>query len=115
MFWPTLLDTPLALAILWYCLRITRDYRLRRRFSDATAHLDLADLKAGYATNIKIVAGYLQNRPRPKGSLRRAEAALIMATVLREHIVAKEGLLPAPTHLRSRRELWRRAKRMPKV
>ena len=108
------LELPLTLALLWYCLRITRDYRKRRAFGEATAHLGLDDLKAGYLTNMQIVAGYLQDRPRPAGSLRRAEAALIMATVLREHIVAKEGLWPVPRYLRSRRELWRMARRWPR-
>ncbi len=108
------LELPLTLAVLWYCLRITRDYRRRKAFSDATAHLDLEDLKVGYLTNMQIVASYLQDRPRAEGSLRRAEAALIMATVLREHIVAREGLWPVPQYLRSRRELWRMARRWPR-
>ncbi len=113
MIWPTLLDLPLSLAVLWYCLRTTRDYRKRRVFSDATAHLTREELTAAYTANMRLVAEYLQLRPRPKGSLRQAEHALIMATVLREHIVAQDGLWPAPRYLLSRRELWSVAKHWP--
>ena len=94
----------------FYCLRITRDHRLRHHYSAATAHLDRADLVAGYRVNMAIVADYLQNKPRPLWSARKADAALIMATVLREHIAAQDGLFPAPTYLQSRRELWRKAR-----
>ena len=102
--------TAFSFGLLWYRLWITRDYRLRKRFSDATAHLGHDDLVAGYRINMTIIADYLHNRPRPRGSLKRANAALIMATVLREHIVAHDGLFPAPRYLQSRRELWRMAR-----
>ena len=99
----------MKLALLWYCLRITRDYRKRRAIAEATADLNLDALKAGYHDAMQIVAGYVQERPRP--SMRRAEQALILATVLREQIIVKEGLWPPPTYLRSRRALLSHARK----
>ncbi len=52
--WAALLNlhyvTAFIFAALYYCLRVTRDYRLRRRLYDATAGLDADALYSHFAT-----------------------------------------------------------------
>ncbi len=101
-----------AFGLLFYGLLVTQDYRKRKRFSDATRHMSRDALEAGLAANMWVVAAYVQRRPKGALAARQAEAALVMATVLREHIAAIDNLYPGPRYLKSRRAVLREAKAM---
>lgn len=113
--WAVLLEqyhvTIFILAVLHYCLRATSDYRLRRRLFEATAELDHDALHAQFKHAMWIAGLYAAKLFRPVVPHRKAEVALVLATVLRERIhSATEQPLPR-SYLRSRRQLIREAKR----
>lgn len=101
-----------AFGLLFYGLLVTRDYRKRKRFSDATRHLTQDELGVGLATNVAIVAAFVQGKTTDAHASKRAEAALVMATVLKEHLAAKANVFPGPRYLKSRRAVLRAAKRI---
>ncbi|MEO0357788.1 MAG: hypothetical protein AAF386_05755, partial [Pseudomonadota bacterium] len=72
--------------------------------------LDLASAQGALDRNLAIVAQYIHGH-LPKSHDRKADHALIMATVLQEVIDAKSGKAPS-TYLKSRRRLWHRAKKL---
>ena len=101
----------LAWPLLWYCLMVSRDWRQRKFFSDGTRHLNTEELRIGYVRNFERVQTYVQSWPKPEGSLRRAHSALVMATVLRHHMLRDAGQGELPGYLRLRREILREARR----
>lgn len=108
--------------LLWYALFTTQDRPARAWLSQATGHLTLAECEAGRDINLRIVGRYLRSvrrshpferrvtRYRRRIMLPRAQKALIMATVLEEHIASHKGE-QLPSYLRSRRKLWKQARR----
>lgn len=116
--WAALLDlhyvTAFILAALYYSLRVTRDYRLRKRLYEATAGLEVDALYAQFR-HAMWIAGLFAAKPfRPVVPHRRAEVALVLATVLRERIHQTAGMPPPRSYLRSRRQLICEAKRYAK-
>ena len=115
LVWAALLNlhyvTAFIFAVLYYCLRVTRDYRLRRRLYDATAGLDADALYSQFRRAMWITGLYAAKPFRPVLSHRRAEVALVLATVLRERILEQSGEPLPRSYLRSRRQLIREAKR----
>jgi len=113
-FWAVLLHqhhvTIVVLAVLYYCVRVTRDYRLRKKLFHATAHLDDAALREQFQRCMWIAGLYAAKPFRPVVSHRQAALALIRATVLRERICLNAKLDPPRSYLRSRRQLIRAAK-----
>ena len=99
-----------TLAVLYYCLRVTRDYRLRKKLFRATAHLDDAALRAQFRRCMWITGLYAAKPFRPVVPHRQAALALIRATVLRERICLNAKLDPPRSYLRSRRQLLKAAK-----
>lgn len=99
------------IALLIYGLVVTQDYRKRKRFSDATAHMILEDLQSGLAANMWVISTYLKRKPKSAVARQQAEAALVMATVLREHIAVKMNVSPGPRYLKARRAVLREARK----
>ena len=96
---------------LWYALWITQDYRKRRRYWDLTCDLSDDELRALFAAAMVRLATYRQSRLPKSVPLREARAALILATLLREHAFHRAGQ-PGPRFLRSRRVVLRHAARL---
>ncbi|TDT73951.1 hypothetical protein BDE40_2730 [Litoreibacter halocynthiae] len=115
LVWAALLHlhyvTAFIFAALYYCLRITRDYRLRVRLYMATEGLDADALYAQFRHAMWIVGLYAAKPFRPVLPHRKAEVALVLATVLRERILEQSGGPLPRSYLRSRRQLLREAKR----
>ncbi len=103
----------LALALLYYALIVTSDYRKRRAFARSVGTLDTEALYAQFHHAMFTVAAYIQRRFAPQIPKRIAEDALVLATVLREVIEVRAGGTPPRSYLRSRRELWRIAAALP--
>lgn len=111
--------------LLWYALVVTLDRPARVVLSGATRHLTLPECEAALAKNLRIIARFLRSirrshpferrftRNRRRFLAGRAHRALVMATVLAEHIAAYQGK-PPPRYLRNRRRLWREAAKLSK-
>ncbi|MEP3347321.1 MAG: hypothetical protein ABJN34_07270 [Litoreibacter sp.] len=103
-------SVPPSLALLYFCVRITRDYGLRRRLFDATADLPPDELHAQFRRAMWIVGLYAAKPVWPVLPQRVAENALVLATVLREHIHHHAGAPLPSSYLSQRRLLIREAK-----
>ena len=96
------------LSVLWYALWISKDWRRRKYYAQAIAHWPDEDLPGCYAFYLDEVRTY-QRASFPKSSWRKAEDALIMATVLSERIDRIEGRT-WPGYLRMRARVLRAAR-----
>ncbi|SEW46145.1 hypothetical protein SAMN04488515_3454 [Cognatiyoonia koreensis] len=117
----------IGFGILWYCFWTTQDYRLRYRFSKATAHLTAEDLHLGRQRNIDVLVAYYQScataklldtrvvKAERQVHFRRAKAALVMVTVLDEHIAASAKVAAPLSYLYARRQIILEAKRKRKM
>ncbi len=97
------------LCILFVCLSITQDWRLRAYFARGTAGLSEEQLEVAYVRNLAVVASYLEGRPRVRASSRSADRSLIMCTVLQEHLARVRGEPLPRSYLRARKMCLRAA------
>ncbi|WP_373028146.1 hypothetical protein [Sulfitobacter sp.] len=102
-----------AFGLLCYCLATSRDYRRRCRFSGATRDLELSDLEDALCRNMLVISTFLHGPRKPGLEARKAESALVMATVLREHIARKNEHRSLPRYLKVRRTVWNEASTTP--
>ena len=116
MLWLSVLSQPLialAWAGLWYGLWTRSDWRRRRAYATHIADWPDAVLEASLIHYLTIVADY-RAASFPKPSMRNADNALIMATLLQERLDLTSGRAPQ-RYLRRRRTLLRRACGMAKT
>jgi hypothetical protein len=99
----------LILGALHICLWISQDHRQRLRIWDATRDLPKDEMYRHFRNAMWILGAYLDKPFRPRVTLRTANRALLVASVLREHMHQGAGE-PAPGFLRSRRQLMRTAR-----
>lgn len=105
------LISTIAFAVLWVCLEITKDTRKRRAVWQSTRTLSRDALEKHFGICMWVAGLYLAKPFHPVVSWRRAENALLIATVLREHLEYQSGRKSYVGYLRSRRELAAEAKR----
>jgi hypothetical protein len=91
------------------CIYVTKDYRTRWYFSFNTQHLSRDELDVAFSKNMVIVAQFVQDRRRSNVSARAADHALIMSTVLQEHMAEFDQLAPPTSYLAARRRLMTQA------
>lgn len=98
-----------SVLLLTYCLIVTMDRPKRARFYEATRRLTEKELVVAQDKNLRVFAEYKRTRGPSQPPLWAASEALMMATVLEEHL-ARVRNLPAPrSYRRSRKAQVKRA------
>jgi hypothetical protein len=93
-------------------LNVSQDYRKRWTYSYHTRHLGESELGLALSRNMEVVAVFVQDIRNQKVSARRADEALIMATVLEEHLSVLTGADVPRSYLKRRKRLWNQAAKM---
>lgn len=94
-----------ALSLLLICFQISKDHRKRKRFWIATQSLEKAELYTQFHRCIHLIALFYSSPRRERPNSNTAENALVLATVLLEHIEHQSGRNQFPGYLSVRRRL----------